>query len=113
LYKGLVTTYAGSPLQTGFADGAITSASLTRPIGVAVDTSGVVYVSDLDNAAIRMITTSGVYALDLCGIQRQAYFHIAQRFCIYDSWKFSVIFGWLWKIITNEYASVYCVINVE
>jgi hypothetical protein len=59
LYTGFVSTYVGSSTVTGHVDGALTSATFDNPIGLAVDTNGVVYVSDTSYPIIRMITTSG------------------------------------------------------
>lgn len=51
---GAVTTLAGS--TNGFADGAPAAAQFNYPTGVAVSTSGTVYVADKDNHKIRKIT---------------------------------------------------------
>ena len=56
---GTVTTLAGSG-SPGSADGAGTSASFRGPNGLAVDSSGNVYVADRDNNTIRKITSSGI-----------------------------------------------------
>jgi sugar lactone lactonase YvrE len=53
-----VTTLAGSGL-TGFADGTGNAASFNNPTGVAIDTSGNVYVADCYNHLIRKITSGG------------------------------------------------------
>ena len=57
---GLVTTLAGSPGVWGSADGAGADAKFDYPVGVAVDSSGNVYVADWGNATIRKITSAGV-----------------------------------------------------
>ena len=54
-----VTTLAGSAGQSGSADGTGTAARFNHPDGVAVDTTGNVYVTDNDNGTIRKITPGG------------------------------------------------------
>ena len=56
---GTVTTLAGSG-SAGSTDGAGTSASFRGPNGLAVDSSGNVYVADRGNNTIRKITSSGI-----------------------------------------------------
>lgn len=57
---GQVTTFAGLNGVSGSADGAGAGATFKSPFGVAVDTSGTVYVSDSAAHVIRKITPSGV-----------------------------------------------------
>ena len=56
---GVVTTLAGSGTAS-YADGTGTAAQFNDPTGIAVDTSGTVYVADLYNNRIRKITSGGV-----------------------------------------------------
>lgn len=57
---GVVTTIAGSPGVVGSADGSGSAAKFNSPNGVAVDTSGNIYVADTFNGTIRKITSTGV-----------------------------------------------------
>ncbi len=55
-----VSTYAGTAGSFGTADGAaLTVARFNQPNGVAVDSTGVVYVADTFSHTIRRITTAG------------------------------------------------------
>jgi sugar lactone lactonase YvrE len=56
---GVVTTLAGSG-SIGSTNGTGTAASFNYPLGVAVDSSGYLYVADTDNHLIRKITPAGV-----------------------------------------------------
>lgn len=56
---GVVSTLAGSG-TAGSADGTGTSAQFNAPYGIAVDTSGTLYVVDSGNNEIRKITSAGV-----------------------------------------------------
>jgi sugar lactone lactonase YvrE len=57
--SGAVTTLAGSQVG-GAVDGTGTAARFSYPVGVAVDSSGNVYVADSGNNKIRKITSAGV-----------------------------------------------------
>lgn len=57
----VINTIAGNGTQNYSGDGGqATSATLNQPAGVAVDSSGNVYIADTGNARIRMVNTSGV-----------------------------------------------------
>jgi hypothetical protein len=57
---GVVTTLAGLAGAEGSADGTGSGARFFSPDGVAVDSAGIVYVSDLNNRTIREVTAAGV-----------------------------------------------------
>jgi len=57
---GEVSTFAGSPGQTGAADGTGNAARFNHPNGVAVGPSGNIYVADSSNHVIRVITPAAV-----------------------------------------------------
>ncbi|MCH6198943.1 YDG domain-containing protein [Aquiflexum sp. LQ15W] len=57
---GQVSTLAGSSARGGAQDGQGTAAQFRRPVGVALDASGNVYVADQNNHRIRKITPAGV-----------------------------------------------------
>jgi sugar lactone lactonase YvrE len=57
---GVVTTLAGVAGQTGAADGAGTTARFNQPYGIAVDSSGNVFVTDRGDHTVRKITSAGV-----------------------------------------------------
>ncbi len=57
---GNITTFAGTGTAGNTGDGAAaTSATLTAPRGVAVDSSGNVYIVDTGNQRVRRVDTSG------------------------------------------------------
>ena len=56
---GVVTTLAGRP-SSGFVNGPVASAKFSTPQGIAVDTSGSVFVADTNNDAIRVISVAGI-----------------------------------------------------
>jgi len=55
----VVSTVAGTGAE-GYRDGAGTTATFSLPVGIAVDSSGSVYVADVGNDMIRKITAAGV-----------------------------------------------------
>jgi sugar lactone lactonase YvrE len=56
---GVVTTVAGSAGNPGSANGVGSAARFKNPNGVAIDTSGNLYVADYGNSTIRKITPDG------------------------------------------------------
>ena len=54
---GIVSTYAGSG-NTGFLDGAASSAQFHQPVDIWGDSEGNIFVSDKDNHRIRKISTA-------------------------------------------------------
>ena len=57
---GVVTTLAGTPGVHGTNNGTGAAAKFNTPYGLAVDTSGTLYVADTYNHVIRKITAAGV-----------------------------------------------------
>jgi sugar lactone lactonase YvrE len=57
---GSVDVFAGSPGEAGSRDGVGTEARFSKPVDVAVDSSGNVYVADRGNSLVRKITPAGV-----------------------------------------------------
>ena len=59
---GVVTTLAGQVGSSGSSDGTGTAARFNLPCGVAVDSSGYVYVVDTYNNTLRVVSPGGVVA---------------------------------------------------
>ena len=58
--EGVVTTVAGIAGQSGFANGAASSALFSSPLGIKVATTGPIFVCDSGNHVIRGISPSGI-----------------------------------------------------
>lgn len=56
---GSVTTFAGNSALRGNANGNGTAATFSAPTGIALDSSGNLYVADATNHTIRKITSAG------------------------------------------------------
>ena len=56
-FSGLVTIFAGISRSSGYIDGS--NAKFSSPYGVAIASSGMIYVTDEQNHLIRKISTSG------------------------------------------------------
>jgi hypothetical protein len=60
--SGIISKVAGTAYAPGYSGdgGAATSAQLNVPMGVAIDSSGNLYISDQSNYRIRMVNSSGI-----------------------------------------------------
>lgn len=59
--SGTISTFAGDEVCGYSGDsGKATSAQLSKPTGVAVDSSGNVYIGDTGNNLVRVVSTSGI-----------------------------------------------------
>jgi streptogramin lyase len=57
---GVVSTFAGIPGDSGFADGATGGAQFSSPLGIVVGPNGAIYVADSRNHCIRAIASGTV-----------------------------------------------------
>ena len=58
---GVVSVLAGSTTASpGFTDGVGTDARFSSPRGIAIDSSGLIYIADTNNGRIRKVTQEGV-----------------------------------------------------
>lgn len=57
---GAVSTLAGSPGQSGQADGSAGNARFNQPWGVVLDAAGNLYVADTGNDTVRKVSPAGV-----------------------------------------------------
>lgn len=71
--SGIITTFAGNHTPGPAGDGgAATAAQLHKPVGVATDGSGNVYIADANNYRIRKVNTTGTIST-IAGIGTSAY----------------------------------------
>ena len=65
--EGMVTRLAGGGsaggVSAGSVDGTGSAATFYNPVGIAVSSSGAVYVADIGNNLIRMISPTGLLFL--------------------------------------------------
>ena len=55
-----MTTVAGSGFAS-HADGVASAAAFSSPYGIAMDTTGVIYIGDTNNNRIRVFLTTGMW----------------------------------------------------
>jgi sugar lactone lactonase YvrE len=85
--EGTVTTVAGVLPSRGNADGTGAAARFSSPNGLAIDTTGNVYVADTDNATIRKISSANAVSTLAGDPARQSVCNVvdgtgaAARFC--------------------------------
>lgn len=72
---GVVSTFAGSNMGQGFADGQGAAALFSTPYGLAIDSSDNLYVADSGNGAIRKIDPAGNVSTVARGLARDAQFN--------------------------------------
>jgi sugar lactone lactonase YvrE len=57
--EGRVSTFAGAPGQAGHVDGMTADARFNRPMSLAIDSAGILYVTDSENRAVRAVEPTG------------------------------------------------------
>ena len=71
---GIISTIAGTGTGSYSGDnGAATSATLTYPRGVGLDTAGNVYIADTDNHRVRKVTISTGIITTIAGTGASSY----------------------------------------
>lgn len=71
---GVVTTLAGTAGQRGSADGPAAGALFGEPEGIALDSTGVLYIADTDNNLIRALDLNGGTVSTVAGNPNQSGF---------------------------------------
>ncbi len=61
--SAVVTTFSGLGTSAGFLDGSATTAQFNLPMAIALDATGILWVADTHNHAIRRITPDGTVFL--------------------------------------------------
>jgi hypothetical protein len=61
---GTIAVFAGN--SVGYADGIGSSANFDMPRGIAITSSGVIYVADGSNHVIRSISAAGIVVKCIC-----------------------------------------------
>jgi sugar lactone lactonase YvrE len=96
--EGVVSTLAGAAGQAGFADGTGPGAQFDFPAGVAVDSSGNVYVGELLNYAIRKISPGGMVTTLAGNVGKAGYA---------DGAGSSALFGWVYGLAVDGNGNLY------
>jgi len=61
------TLYAGQDDNPGYVDGPVAGSKFSKPYSIIMASSGIMYVADRDNSAIRTISADGSTVGTLCG----------------------------------------------
>ena len=82
---GVVTRFAGGgSAASGSVDGTGSAALFSNPVGIAVGTSGTVYVADLSNHIVRMISPTGTIIAHF--VDKTQFTESANFIFIYQVW---------------------------
>ncbi|MFH1352591.1 MAG: LamG-like jellyroll fold domain-containing protein [bacterium] len=101
--SGIITTIAGTG-TSGYSgdDGAATSAQLNWPTGIAITSSGNIYIADATNNRIRKLTA------DSGGDSSDAYYEPNESFsAAYTISKDTTIYAYIWDSDDKDYYKFY------